>query len=461
MLKNLLILALLVLPSAAFSKKAEEVYGQYCASCHGASLKGGSAGGLIDKDYSDLAAKKALFQALADGMPQKGMPAYKNILSSEALRSLAILIQERAYAAKESQLESAAAASPKGVFKAAGYSFTKSCIAETPRGIWSFDFLPDGSILATQKEGTLWHIKDGNLTAIKGTPEPWVVGQGGLLEVAVHPDYAKTPWVYLSLSASQDGKSGMTKVVRGQIKEGQWTKEELLYEAPDQFHSSKGHHFGSRFAFKDGYLFFSVGDRGDKALAQDLGKPNGKIHRIHDDGRVPKDNPFVGKQGLDTIWSYGHRNPQGLAINPADGTLWDAEHGPRGGDEINLVKPGTNYGWPVISYGMNYNGTPLTGEVERAGMAQPEHYWVPSIAVSEIDFYVGEAFPKWKGKMLASSLAKQELRLLAIKGGTVVEDSLILKGLGRIRDVASGPDGLPYFSLNNEHGQICRLSPQK
>ena len=206
-----------------------------------------------------------------------------------------------------------------------------------------------------------------------------------------------------------------------------------------------------------GHIFFSIGERGHGPNAQNLAVPMGKIHRLNDDGSVPTDNPFVkDKSAVPSIWSYGHRNPQGLARNPVTGELFDAEHGPRGGDEINLVRPGVNYGWPVITYGMNYDGTPMTDLTAKEGMEQPLTYWTPSIAVCGINFYSGDLFPKWKNNLFVASLAAEELRRLDIKDGKVVSQELLFKSLGRIRHVIGGPDGALYVLLQE---RIARLSP--
>ncbi len=251
----------------------------------------------------------------------------------------------------------------------------------------------------------------------------------------------------------------MTAVVRGRIRDGKWTEEQKLYSAPKELHTSTRAHFGSRFVFQDGYLFFGIGDRGRMGQAQDLDRPNGKIHRIHDDGRVPADNPFVNTPGaLPTIWAYGARNPQGLALHPLTGELWETEHGPRGGDEVNLILPGRNYGWPTITHGINYNGKPITDKTAMPGMEQPAHYWVPSIAVCGIDFYQGDKFPKWQNNLLVTGLASQQLHRLVIEDGKVVRDEVILKGQGRLRDVNTGPDGLVYLALDS--GALLRLVPR-
>jgi glucose/arabinose dehydrogenase len=218
-------------------------------------------------------------------------------------------------------------------------------------------------------------------------------------------------------------------------------------------------HFGCRLVFDKGYLFFSIGERGHMQDAQDITRPNGKVHRIFDDGRIPPDNPFFSqKNAFPTIWSYGNRNAQGLDRHPDTGDLWETEHGPRGGDELNLIQKGRNYGWPVITYGMNYDGTPITGITHRQGMEQPVIHWTPSIAVCGIDFYEGDKFPKWKHNLFVTALAQEELRRVVISERKVTEQEVVFKNIGRVRDVASGPDGFLYVILNKPD-KIIRLEP--
>jgi len=278
--------------------------------------------------------------------------------------------------------------------------------------------------------------------------------------VAVHPDYATNGWIYLSYSHPGPDASAMTWVMRAHLKGDALVDQETLFAPPVELYRSGPVHFGSRFVFDGkGYLFFTIGERGQKDDAQDLTRPNGKVHRIREDGRVPEDNPFVKTAGaLPTIWSYGHRNPQGLARNPVTGELFDAEHGPRGGDELNRVEPGKNYGWPIITYGMNYDGTPITDLTAKEGMQQPVLHWTPSIAVCAIDFYVGDRFPRWRNDLLVSALAAEDLRRLRIEGGRVTKQEVLFKGIGRIRDVVVGPDGLVYLALNVPD-RIARLVP--
>ena len=335
---------------------------------------------------------------------------------------------------------------------------------------WAIAFLPDGRKLVTEKSGKLRFISaDGKLdpAIVEGIPQTIEHGQGGLMEVALHPDFEKNGWVYLGLSDGtreklENGKDDVkciTAVVRGKIKDHQWTEQEWIYRPDPKFRTGAGVHFGTRFVFDKGYIYFVIGERGGMMEVQDVKRPNGKIHRLHDDGRVPSDNPFVNTpDAIPGIWSYGHRNPQGLAMDPRDGALYDTEHGPRGGDELNLIEPGKNYGWPVITYGMNYDGTPMVAITEKEGMEQPLTYWQPSIAVCGLDFYNGDKFPKWKGDLLVGALSQQEVRRVRLTDKKVVSQEIILKNIGRVRDVATGPDGLIYVILNGPD-RIVRLVP--
>lgn len=349
-----------------------------------------------------------------------------------------------------------------GVLSAGGYHFRLEPVAEAPGILWAMDFLPDGRMIATQRDGTLWLFRDGERQGpVEGTPEVFHRGQGGLLEVRAHPDYADNGWLYLTYAdPGEDGETAMTRVVRGQLDGLRWVNEQTIYAAPGRFYTDTDYHFGSRLVFKDGYIYFSIGERGDRESAQALDDPRGKIHRLHHDGRVPDDNPFAGEdQALASIWSYGHRNPQGMAVHPATGAIWAAEHGPRGGDEINRVRGGLNYGWPRVTHGLNYDGTPITDLTEKEGMESPRHHWTPSIAVSGIEIYTGEHFPDWQGHLMAGSLAAQQLRLVRLDGDRVTADDVLLEDLGRIRDISTGLDGYPYLVLNNPGGYIYRMAP--
>lgn len=323
---------------------------------------------------------------------------------------------------------------------------------------WGFHFIGSNEALVTEKRGRLKHVVDGKTVAtISGIPKVTNDGQGGLLDVATDPDYATNGWVYLTFSDPQSGGKAMTKLVRGKVVDGTWTDEETLFEAKPEHYVSRGYHYGSRITFDDeGHLFFSIGDRGKKEDAQNTGLPNGKIHRINRDGSIPSGNPFPDGE-YPSIFSYGNRNPQGLIVHPETGALWETEHGPRGGDELNVISLGENYGWPEASYGINYNGTVLTEHKSLPGMKQPASQWTPSIAVCGLDVYTGDLFPEWKGRLLAGSLAYQSLRLIDVDGTDYKGELEILKDEGRIRDVTTGPDGAIYVALPNK---IVRLTPK-
>lgn len=314
---------------------------------------------------------------------------------------------------------------------------------------WGMAFLPDGSMLVTEKAGSLIHFKDGKKTMIQGLPDIYVRGQGGLMDIALHPDYSNTGWIYFSHGSSVgEGDGGNTAIIRAQLQGDALVKLEQLYKAGPN--TSKGQHFGSRLAFdNDGYLYFSVGDRGNRdENPQDILRDGGKIYRIHDDGRIPNDNPFVSTAGAKTaIYSYGHRNPQGMVKHPETGQIWTNEHGPRGGDEINIIKAGKNYGWPVISYGINYSGTTFTEITAKEGMEQPLFYWVPSIAPSGMAILSSDKYPGWEGSVLVGSLKFMYIERLVLVDSTVTKREKLLEGLGRVRDVRQGPDGFIYAAI--------------
>lgn len=350
---------------------------------------------------------------------------------------------------------------PPAVLSAAGYEFSLEKVAEAASELWGMAFLPDGSILATQKNGQLLLFKNGErLGRIAGTPEVWNRGQGGLMAVKVHPNYSRNGWIYLTFSDPGEGNLTMTRVVRGKLDGLEWVDQQNIYRAKTEFYTDAYAHFGSRIALHDGYLYFGVGDRLQPDRAQDLAYPFGKIHRLHDDGRVPRDNPFAKNKSAEaSIWSYGHRNPQGMAVHPRTGAIWSAEHGPAGGDEVNLIQEAINYGWPLVSFGINYDGTLVSDSPYREGVEPPVHHWTPSIAVSQIEFYTGDGFPAWQNQLLVASLGQEQLRLVRIRDNRVMNDRLLFKDLGRIRDVTNGPDGYPYVVLNHLNGTIYRLVP--
>jgi aldose sugar dehydrogenase len=316
---------------------------------------------------------------------------------------------------------------------------------------WGFTFLPDSSMLITEKSGQLIHFKDGKKTNISGLPEIYVRGQGGLLDVILHPNYKTNGWLYFSY-ASPDGKEngGNTAIARAKLKDNSLTDLEILYKATPN--TTKGQHFGSRLIFDDNsYLFFTIGERGNRdENPQDITRDGGKVYRINDDGSIPEDNPFVNESNAKiAIYSYGHRNPQGMILHPKTKEIWTHEHGPKGGDEINIIKAGKNYGWPIISYGVNYSGTSFTDITEKEGMEQPIHYWDPSIAPSGMAFINSEKYGDWNGNLLVGSLKFQYLDLCTLKDNKVIKEERLLDNLGRVRSVNQGPDGFIYVGIEN------------
>lgn len=324
---------------------------------------------------------------------------------------------------------------------------------------WAMAFLPDGSMLITEKAGKLIHFKNGEKTNISNVPAVYARGQGGFLDIFLHPDYSNNGWIYFTY-ASEEGeeKGGHTALMRAKLKDEALYDNELLYKAGPN--TTKGQHFGSRIAFdNDGYLYFSIGERGARDVnPQDITKDGGKIYRLYDDGNIPEDNPFIGQEGAKTaVYSYGHRNPQGLVKHPETGEIWGHEHGPKGGDEINIVEKGANYGWPIITYGINYSGTPITDKTEMEGMEQPIHYWVPSIAPSGMAFVTSDKYQGWKGSLLVGSLSFQYLERLTLEGNKIITREKLLDDMGRVRDVRQGPDGFIYVAVEGKG--IYKLLP--
>jgi glucose/arabinose dehydrogenase len=417
-------------------------------------------GNLVDDTWKHGADDDSLTRVIREGVVDAGMPAFGATLDEAQVRGLVVYLREMGARAAAAQTEFSRP-TPETVTTSEVQRFRLEVVTDRLEIPWSLAFLPDGRLLVTERAGRLRVITDDRLEPepITGTPKVWAQSQGGLMAVAVHPENATNGWIYLAFSDPGSGASAMTAIVRGRIRDGRWVDQEDVFRIPAPYYKRGGVHFGCRMVLHDGYLFFTHGERGTATDAQDLSRPNGKVHRVHDDGRVPADNPFVGRgDAFATIWTYGNRNPQGLALEPATGRLWETEHGPRGGDELNVIEPGRNYGWPVITYGMNYNGTPITGETAREGMEQPVVHWTPSIAVGDIAFYLGDAFPSWKGNLFVTALAAEELRRLVIVDGRVTHQEVLFKGIGRVRSVVTGPDGALYLGLEGP-GRVVRLVP--
>jgi len=337
---------------------------------------------------------------------------------------------------------------------------------------WSMAFLPGGDMLITERPGRLRLVRNGllRMAPVEGVPEVLAQGQGGLFDVVLHPDFESNRLVYLSYAKPiGDGTEATTAVARGRFENDRLTDVEDIFVAQTQ---GRPGHYGARLAFDgDGYLFVTVGERQAPSIgdleahpAQDISNHHGTVVRLHDDGSVPVDNPFVGESDvLPEIWSYGHRNPQGLAINPVTGDVWITEHGPQGGDELNRILPGLNYGWPVIGYGVNYRtGSAIHEGTLRDGIEPPTHFWVPSIATSGLMMYTGDVFPAWKGNLFAGGLAGQQIARLTMNGQRVVREETLLQGMGRVRDIRQSPDGYIYVAIESRDGlptAVVRLEP--
>lgn len=339
--------------------------------------------------------------------------------------------------------------------------FRLETVADGFANPWALAFLPGGDYLVTQRSGRLSRVHaDGSREScgVYGVPEVAAVNQGGLLDVALHPDFADNGWVYLSYAAAGEGGYA-TRVARGRLVDHTLEDLEVLITA-EPFVGG-GRHFGSRLLFHEGHLFVTTGDRGRKAGAQDLTKLHGKVLRLNPDGSVPGDNPFVGDPAAhDAIYSYGHRNPQGIAVHPGTGRIWLHEHGPLGGDEINVLEAGANYGWPETTYGRAYSGERFAPKPPVAGYVSPIHHWTPSIAPSGMAFYTGDDFPAWRGDLFVGALKLTHLARLTLDGREVVSEQRLLNDAGmRIRDVRAGPDGYLYLLVDAGNAPLLRLVP--
>ena len=325
---------------------------------------------------------------------------------------------------------------------------------------WGMDFISQDEMLVTEKSGILYRVSDGNKTEVSGLPEVYVRGQGGLLDVAIAPSFETSKLVFFTTSSTDgEGPGGHTALYSAQLKGDTLVNLKQLYKGEEN--SKKGQHWGSRIAFdNNGFIYFSIGDRGNREVnPQDITRDGGKIYRLNQDGSIPTSNPFFNeKESKKAIYSYGHRNPQGMSKHPETGAIWIHEHGPRGGDEINIIGAGKNYGWPKITYGINYSGTPITNDQDLPGLEQPFYYWIPSIAPSGMAFVSSDNYPKWKDNLLVGSLKFEYLELLVIENNKVKERHKVLEGIGRIRNVKQGPDGLIYIGVEGKG--ILKIIPK-
>ena len=459
---------------------ATALYSEHCASCHGTDLAGGRAPSLFNEQWLATMADTRLTASIRNGVANTGMPAFGSLLTDDQIWQLVQYIRLQSGVLKT---RPTFVADPSGVvLKTQKATVTLEVVADGLNTPWGLAFLPDGRMLVTERTvngGTLRMVDKGTVSApVAGTPRVHVQQDAGMFDVEVHPKYAENGWIYLSYAellpgytsppppattaeTAAGGRGGgrggavapsMTTIVRGRINaRNEWVDQQVIFRAPANLYTPDGTHFGSRFIFdREGHLFFSIGERGVMRHAQDLSNPIGKIHRVNDDGSVPKDNPFVSTlNAVPTIWSYGHRNPQGLSWDPRSGRLWASEHGPTAGDEINIIERGRNYGWGVATRGRQ----PGITKVSEPGMVDPIVYYIPTFAPSGISFYSGDRYPGWKNTSLfVGGLAGQALRRLEIDGDAVASQEVIFDRFGRVRDVVQGPDGYLYLALQYATG---------
>ena len=438
-----------------------------CSGCHGTPGAVGRAPHLFDQRLLSTRSDEDMFRIIKAGIGGADMPAFAGLLPDAQIWQLIAWIRLEAESA---QPRPAFIADPDGAeITSEVQTFRIRVVARGLDTPWGIAALPDGRLLVTERPGRLRLIAgDGRMTSIAGTPAVWERQDAGLMDVAIDPDFARNGWVYLSLVELKPGyqlppppvlKPGerppnhpsMTVIVRGRINAaGQWVDQQTLFRAPPDRYSASGVHYGSRLAFDaQGRLLFSIGERGDMTNAQDLGTPLGKLHRINRDGSIPPENPFVRRPGaVASILSYGHRNPQGLAFDAA-GRLWQSEHGPSGGDEINLITPGGNYGWGLVSMGIQ----PGISARQAPGMIGPVAYYTPTIAPSGIMVYRGHRYPGWAGNLFVAALSGQQLRRLVLDGPRITHQEVLFKAYGRVRAVTTDAQGHILALVQQPTGQ--------
>jgi len=443
------------LPTSTQSRSAAANYRNFCAGCHGDNLEKFAA-----RQWMEEEGTASVEKSIKEGIPTLGMPAFEKTFSGDEIKALAVYVKN-GIPADRTQLKQALTAD--GIMTSEVHSFVIDTVVTGLEVPWGLAFLPDGRLLISERRGTLHTFSSGQLSApIAGLPPIMAGGQGGLLDLALHPDYEENGWIYISYSAldtTSSERKGSTGVLRARLQGNRLTDQQVLFTGTPA--TNRSHHWGCKLAFDGkGHLYFGVGERGQHFdFPQLLDNTNGKIHRLNDDGSIPSDNPFLHRPGaIASIYSYGHRNPQGTAVHPVTREVWETEHGPMGGDEINLIRPGLNYGWPKVSYGINYDGTILTKDTVMTGIEPPVYQWTPSIAPCGMTFVTGDRFKNWKNNMLVGSLRFDYVERVVLQGNRVVHTEKLAEGIGRVRNVVMGPDGLVYIGLE-EPGMIVRLVP--
>jgi len=442
-----------------------EIFNTTCSGCHGQTLQpGAKAKSLFTHDYLDSRSDAQIVAAVAEGA---GVPNhnFQNLFSPDEISQMPAYL--RIVGGNLNRKFGPVPDINGKVFTSQKQTFRVETLARGLDQPWGAAFLPDGRMILTERQGRLRFMdRNGKLSEpVKGTPSVFVRQDGGMLDVAVHPDYAHNGWIYLSYSTVPAGYQvqpgqdkapnlsapTMTHIVRGKVNaRNEWVEQQMLFDPPADAYRTSADHYGSRFLFDGkGHFFWSMGERHDMQMSQNLASPLGKIHRLNDDGGIPADNPFVHTPGaLGSVWTYGHRNPEGLSFDPVTGILWETEHGPTGGDEVNIIEPGKDYGWGVASKGLE----PGVFRTEATGMTDPIAFYNPSIGPGGITFYTGDRYPAWKGDLFITGMVGQVLIRMEIKDRRIVSQEQLFEGYGRVREVLQGPDGLLYVLLQNRNG---------
>jgi len=457
-----------------------EIWNTTCSGCHGQTLAAGAkAKSLYTTDYLSSHTDEQIVASVSDGPSGVANHDFKRLFNPDEISQMPAYLR-----IVSGNLNRKVAPVPDingKVFTSAKQKFKVETLAKGLNQPWGAAFLPDGRMIFTERDGKLRFMdKKGKLSEpVKGTPAVFERQDGGLLDVALHPDFAHNGWIYISYSTVPAGYKPtpeeykapnlsaptMTHVMRGKVNaNNEWVDQQVLFDPPADSYRTSADHYGSRFLFDGkGHFFWSMGERHDMQMSQNLASPLGKIHRLNDDGTIPSDNPFVHTPGaLGSIWTYGHRNPEGLTYDPATGRLWETEHGPTGGDEVNIIEPGKDYGWGVATKGLE----PGVFRTSATGMTDPITFFNPSIGPGGITFYTGDKFPAWKGNLFVTGMVGESLIRMDIKDRQIVGQEQLFQGFGRVREVLQGPDGLLYVLLQNRNGDpvggsIVRLVPTK
>lgn len=432
----------------------KDLFEANCSGCHGVKVQA-----FADQRWKHGNSPEEIAATIREGRAEGAMPSFAAMLDSMAIQNLVAYIQYGINQVGEYDFEDEF--DYDTIHSHLGQAFTLELVTEAAEVPWGMAFLPTGALLVTDRNGKIFKIEGQEAIELKNVPQVNSKNQGGMLDIVLDPEFASNQLVYVSYSKvhPEDAELTTTAVSRYVLTENGLEDAVEIFEATP--YESTNHHFGSRLVFgDDGYLYITVGDRGKRDdNPQDLTRSPGKVHRIKSDGTIPDDNPFVADpNAVASIYSYGHRNPQGMIKDPATGNMWAHEHGPRGGDEINEIVAGNNYGWPVISYGINYNGTVFTTETEREGMEQPKHYWVPSIGPSGMAYVTSERYPNWKNHLLSGSLKYGFVSVMPLRGGSLGDETRLLEGVGRTRSIVQSPDGYLYIGLERP-GRVYKIVP--